>query len=99
MREFDVQSYGAAESCADAIKNIGDRIMDVFNSVDKTMNDLYGENWASSGANNAHERYMEIRKNYEVFYQDILNMNTHVHNTVENYKTADAQADTTISAI
>lgn len=99
MREFDMENYGAAESCADAIKNIGDNIMSIFDSVDKAMNDLYGGNWASSGANNAHERYMDIRKNYEVFYQDILNMNTHIHSTVENYKIADQQADTTISAI
>lgn len=99
VSEFNVGSYGAAESCADAIKNIGDKIMDIFNSVDKTMNNLYGENWESSGANNAHERYMEIRKNYEVFYQDILNMNTYIHSAVETYKTADAQANTTISSI
>ena len=45
--------------------------MGIFNDIDGVMNNLYGNNWQSTGADSARDRYNQIRKNYEVFYEKV----------------------------
>ena len=89
MNEFEEKDYGQARSYADFI----------FNDIDNTMNSLYGSNWESCGADDARARYNEIRKNYEVFYDKVSLMKTHIYNVTAANEEADASASQTISSI
>lgn len=97
MNEFEERDYAQARSLADGIQKNADNIMDIFNDVDTIMNQLYGDNWESSGAENAHGRYNEIRRNYEVFYTNVVAMKTHVYKVTAANEDADAAASNTIT--
>ena len=97
MNEFEETNYAEARSLADGIQRNADNIMDIFNDVDTIMNQLYGSNWESSGAENAHARYNEIRRNYEVFYTNVVAMKTHVYNVTAANEEADSAASNVIS--
>lgn len=77
--EFEVKDYETARKCASLIKNNADNILNVFNDIDRTMNELYGGSWDSSGSENAKERYDFIRKNYELFYNSVIAMQSHIN--------------------
>ena len=98
MNEFEEKDYEQARSLANAIKDNANNIMGIFDDIDNTMNQLYGQNWSSSGAEGAHDRYNEIRTNYQVFYDNVIAMNTHVLNVTAANESADAAAENIISA-
>ncbi len=93
MGEFSQNDYGQSRSDADKIKASADKIMGIFDSIDNTMKKLYGENWQSSGAVETSERYKELRKNYEKFYDQVNTMHKHVHKVT----TSNENTDTTVS--
>ena len=64
MNEFEEKDYGEARSFANSIYTNANNIMSIFDDIDATMKDLYGNNWASIGAENAQARYNEIRKKF-----------------------------------
>lgn len=97
MDEFEAKNYDGARGCADAIKTDAENIMSTFNEIDAIMKQLYGANWESSGADDAKARYDQIRRNYEVFYNNVINMNTYVHKTTDRYEQADAAASSSVS--
>ena len=97
MNEFEEKDYAGARSLADGIQGNADNIMDIFNDVDTIMNQLYGDNWDSAGAENAHARYNEIRRNYEVFYTNVAAMKTHIYNVTATNEEADAAASNTVT--
>lgn len=99
MDEFEAKNYSGARSAADSIKGNAQNIMGIFEDIDRVMNELYGENWQSTGADSARDRYNQIRTKYEVFYNDIMNMNIYIHNTTTRYEEADAEASNTITSI
>ena len=99
MNEFEERDYNQARSLADGIQRNADNIMDIFNDVDTIMNQLYGSNWESSGAENAHERYNQIRQNYEVFYDKVVAMKNHIYNVTNAQEEADTQASNVITSI
>lgn len=99
MNEFEEKDYDSARSFADSIQTNADNIMDIFNSVDATMDALYGGNWESAGAENANERYNEIRANYEVFYNNVSSMHDHVYKVTEANEEADAAASKRVSGV
>lgn len=99
MNEFEEKDYAGARSYADAVKTNADNIMGIFNDIDGVMNNLYGANWQSTGADSARDRYNQIRKNYEVFYEKVVAMKTHIYNITAANEEADAAASQTISSI
>ena len=99
MNEFEQKDYDSARSYADGVGKNADNIMGIFDSIDKIMTELYGDNWESCGADNAHDRYNEIRKNYEIFYDQVVKMKEHVYSVTQANEEADAAADQTISSI
>ena len=99
MNEFEQKDYGQARTTADSIKTNGENIMDIFDKIDNIMNALYGESWESSGAENAHARYDEIRKNYEVFYQQILNMHDHIYKVTASNEATDSRISSDIAGV
>ena len=99
MNEFEEKDYAGARSLADAVFNNANNIMGIFDDIDGVMNNLYGNNWASVGADDAHDRYNVIRQNYEVFYDKVVAMKTHIYNVTAANEAADAQASNTISSI
>ena len=99
MNEFEEKDYEGARNYADNIKTIADNIMGIFNDIDGTMNSLYGTNWGSSGAENARDRYNEIRQNYEVFYNKVITMKNHVYNVTAANEEADAAASNTVANV
>ena len=99
MNEFEQKDFGEARNLANAIKGNGDKILDIFNDIDSTMNTLYGTNWESSGAEDARSRYEEIRKNYEAFYGKITSMRTHIYNVTATNEEADAAARNTVTGV
>ncbi len=92
MNEFEEKDYEQARGVADAVKGNAETIMGIFNDVDSTMNQLYGANWESCGAENAKERYDVIRKNYEVFYNKVITMRDHIYNVTAANEEADSKA-------
>lgn len=99
MNEFEEKDYAGARSYADGVKQNADNIMGIFNDIDGVMNSLYGNNWQSSGAESARDRYNEIRKNYEVFYERVVAMKNHIYNVTAANEEADAAASGTIASI
>ncbi len=97
MNEFEEKDYEQAVGYADAIKKNADNIQGIFNELDNIMNILYGENWQSSGAANAHERYEQINNYYQVFYDDVVSMQKHVYTVTGRNQEADAAASNVIS--
>ena len=98
MNEFEEKDYAGARSLADAVQGNADNIMDIFNDVDTIMNQLYGQKWESCGAENAQARYNEIRRNYEIFYTNVVAMKTHIYNVTAANEDADAAASNVITA-
>ncbi len=99
MNEFEEKDYAGARSYADAIKTNADNIMGIFEDIDGIMNRLYGSNWESVGDENAHDRYNELRKNYEVFYNDVVSMKLHIYDVTAANEEADAAASSTVTNI
>ena len=99
MNEFQQQDYGSARLSADNIKGSADKIMDVFDNVDRNMKLLYGDAWQSSGADVTNGRYQEIRKNYEIFYQKVIEMHNYVHSATNLYEQADTKISQSISEV
>lgn len=99
MNEFEQKDYAGARSCADAVKANADNIMNIFNDIDSTMNNLYGSNWSSMGADSAKARYDELRRNYEIFYEKVVAMKTHIYNVTAANEAADSAASNSIASI
>lgn len=99
MNEFEEKDYAGARSYADNIKNNAENIMGIFNDIDGVMNSLYGSNWGSTGADNARDRYNEIRKNYEVFYNKVVTMRNHIYSVTAANEEADAAASNTVASV
>ena len=99
MNEFEEKDYGGARSYADNVKANADNIMGIFNDIDGVMNSLYGSNWQSVGAQNAQARYMQIRKNYETFYEKVVAMRNHIYNVTAANEEADAAASQNVTGI
>lgn len=99
MNEFEQKDYAGARSYADAVKANADNIMSIFNDIDGVMDNLYANNWQSSGADTARDRYNQIRANYEVFYEKVIAMKNHIYRVTAANEEADAAASQTISSI
>ena len=99
MNEFEEKDYAGARSYADAVKTNADNIMGIFNDIDAVMNSLYQNNWQSVGADSARDRYNQIRKNYEVFYEKVVAMKNHIYSVTAANEEADAAASQSISSI
>ena len=99
MNEFEEKDYAGARGYADSVKANAENIMGIFNDIDGVMNSLYGSNWGSTGADNARDRYNEIRKNYEVFYEKVLSMKNHIYNVTAANEQADNAASQTIANV
>ena len=99
MNEFEEKDYAGARSYADSVKTTADNIMGIFNDIDGVMNNLYGNNWQSTGADSARDRYNQIRKNYEVFYEKVVAMKNHIYSVTAANEEAYAAASQSISSI
>ncbi len=99
MNEFEEKDYAGARSYADGIKTNADNIMGIFNDIDGIMNNLYGSNWESVGAQNAQARYNVIRKNYEDFYEKVVAMRNHIYSVTAANEEADAAASNTVTGV
>ena len=99
MNEFEERDYAGARGYADSVKANAENIMGIFNDIDGVMNSLYGSNWGSTGADNARERYNEIRKNYEVFYNKVVTMRDHIYNVTAANEEADAAASNAVTNV
>jgi len=99
MNEFEQKDYAQSRTLADAIKTNADNIMEIFNTIDSIMNSLYGESWQSSGAETSHDRYNEIRKNYEVFYANVVRMHDHIYKVTASNEATDSNVSNNIAGI
>lgn len=99
MNEFEQSDYAASRSYADTIKGIADNIHDIFDTIDKTMTELYGDGWRSSGAENSNARYQELRQNYEVFYNNVVTMHNHIYSVTSRNEEADSAVSNQVSSI
>jgi len=99
MNEFEEKDYSGARSYADGVKTNADNIMGIFNEIDGIMNNLYGSNWESVGAQNAQARYNVIRKNYEDFYEKVVAMRNHIYNVTAANEAADNAASNTVTEV
>ena len=78
MNEFEEKDYEQAYSLATTIQSDANDMLEIFNNVDRSMTELFGENWKSSGADVSNGRYEELRKNYQVFYDKVIAMVNHI---------------------
>ena len=92
MEEIEIKDYESARETASRIHGIGDNIMEIFNEIDSAMNDLYGGTWQSSGADVSHGRYRELKSNYDLFYQKIIEMQNHINNVTNRDQATDREA-------
>lgn len=99
MNEFEEKDYAGARSYADGVQKNADNIMTIFDELNNVMNSLYGSNWESAGAEEAKARYDEIRQNYQVFYDKVVAMKTHIYNVTAANEEAYTTASQTIANI
>ena len=99
MNEFEQKDYEQSRTYADAIKNNADNIMDIFNAIDNTMKELYGDSWQSSGAIASSERYDEIKQNYEVFYNNVIKMHDHIYSVTASNEATDTSVSNNIAGV
>lgn len=99
MNEFEEKDYQSARNCADAVKNNADNILGIFDNIDQHMKVLYGDAWQSSGADITNGRYQEIRKNYEIFYNNVVTMKEHIYNVTNINEETDTSVSTSISNV
>lgn len=99
MSEFAEKNYEGARNCANNVKKNAEEIMSIFDSIDSIMKSLYGKDWLSSGAEDAHARYLEIRKNYEKFYSQVVQMQKDVYAITKANEAADLAASQTIAEV
>ena len=99
MNEFEEKDYEGARNYANAVKTNGDNILGIFNDIDGIMNTLYSNNWSSMGASDARDRYIEIRKNYEVFYEKVVAMKNHVYRITAANEEADKAANAVVTNV
>ena len=78
MNEFEEKDYEQAYSLATTIQSDANDMLEIFNNVDRSMTELFGENWQSSGADVSNGRHEELRKNYQVFYDKVIAMVNHI---------------------
>ena len=94
---IDQKDYEGARNCADRMVSIAGNIRDIFDDIDNTMDELFGGDWDSSGAENARERYDECRKSYEPFYEDLLERKSHIYDVTHRTEEADINASNAIN--
>ena len=99
MNEFEQSDYASARSYADTIKGIADNIQGIFDGIDTTMNNLYGEGWRSSGAEAANNRYQELRKNYEIFYNNVVTMKNYIYQVTNRNEETDTKVSDQIAGV
>ena len=99
MNEFNVKDYEDARKYADNIKNNADRIMCIFDNIDRVNRDLYENNGRSTGAEDALTRYKEIRKNYQDFYDRVVRMQAHIYTITQTKQESDTRASENIASI
>lgn len=99
MNEFEMKDYDGARNYADAIQKNADNIMGIFNSTDRIANELYGTNWTGAGSESANDRYKEIRKNYEGFYNVVVAMKAHIYAVTGSNEEADKLAGQNIAKV
>lgn len=99
MNEFQLSDYAGARGLADAIQKNANNIMGIFDDIDATMNNLFGSNWTSAGAEAAHDRYDRLRQNYETFYEKVVGMKNHIYSVTSAQEEADSQASNVITNV
>lgn len=99
MNEFEEKDYQGAKNCADAVKTNADNILGIFDNIDQHMKILYGDAWQSSGADKTNGRYQEIRKNYEIFYNNVVTMRNHIYNVTNINEETDTSVSASISNV
>ena len=99
MNEFEQKDYEQSKSLADSIKTNADNIMGIFDSIDDTMNTLYGEAWQSMGADDTNERYNRLRENYEIFYKNVVTMHDHIYNVTASNEATDKNVSGDIASV
>ncbi len=99
MKEFEQKNYSLAREKANSIKNNGEDILSIFNRIDEIMNTLYDGVWEGDGAEEAKQRYGTIRKNYEVFYQQILEIKKHIDAVTASNEETDARVGGSIAGV
>ena len=99
MNKFEEKDYESARSYADSIKSNADNIMMIFDDIDRSMKSLYGESWQSSGADISNGRYQEIRSNYEIFYENVIKMNQHIHQITSVNESTDQSVSSSIAEV
>lgn len=97
--EFEEKDYEGARNCANQIKAKAIAIMTIFTEIDETMNRLYGSDWASSGAENARDRYNRIRQSYEKFHNKVIDMHKHILAVTNRNQEADAAASQAVTNV
>ena len=85
-----------ARTNATTMKTIADEIQEVFDEYESCMEQLYGEAWNGEGSIHCSERYRELSKNYESFYNTINLMHATVMGNVANYVATDATQGSSI---
>lgn len=88
MGDYSIKDYAGARDSADKIKEIAEKILDIFHVMDDAMNNL-AEAWRSRGAEEVLSIYHEISAQYPSFYQRICDNNKFIHSVVDIDQEAD----------
>ena len=99
MAEIEMQDYGTARNLASQIEGNSNNMSAIFSSIDNTMDELYGVNWRSSGADNTSESYRQLRQKYNEFCSKVVDMRKTVDAITTANEEADTQASSTIGGV
>jgi len=97
--EFNEKDYEGARDCANKIKTNAENIMKIFDDIDKVMTGMYDNNWRSSGADDTRVRYDQIKSNYILFYNSVMNMHSHVHKVTDKNQATDNYVSEQVSGV
>ena len=75
--------YDEAIQIASEIKSLDEEIVDTFGRINSNMDNIYETGWISQGADITRENYQELSKQYDVFHQKVVNLESYIRAMVK----------------
>ena len=82
-------NYGSFDDWAQKINARNDKLDETLKTIQKTINALEGE-WESNAAVTTREKITGMTPRFEQYHSIVKNYATFLHNTAEQYRTAEA---------
>ena len=99
MATTSISNFDAASQHANNIGGIAEEMKKTLDSTGQEMDDMYGNNWQSSGAQVTRDSFEEKRLDFDIFYKNVLAMQENVAAVVEEGMKTDEETKAEVSSV